>query len=127
MSQRTAFHRPERAPYELGHLLRALPRDLDGAKLTAEQINMADAAGHHASIVTSTILSGLESMGRIMWSAGVNQRNPVESDDFANVGMLVAGLAVQLQFLSEFQSEVDECIRHRSKTNSSASVEGETA
>ena len=111
MSAADHFQRPERAPYELSYLLRALPRNLVGSELTAEQRDQVQAAGQHASIVTSTMLHGLESMGRVMWSAGVNLKSPPDLDDFANVGQLVTGLAVQLQFLVEFQSEAEECAR----------------
>lgn len=111
MSTSTSFQRPERAPYELGFLLRTLPRHLSVAELTAEKIDQVDAASQHADIVVGTLLDGLESMGRLMWSASCNEENPVDAEDLGNLGQLVSSLAVQLQFLNDFRSDANEYMR----------------
>lgn len=108
MSAPAHFAHPERGPYELGRLLRSLPTHLHAADLTAAQADMAEAAAIHASNCKDTLLSGLESLGCVIWSAAQNKVQSVDLVDFANVGMLVTQLAVQLQFLTEFCAEADE-------------------
>lgn len=109
MNQSTpTFNYPERAPYELGYLLRSLPRHLHGASLDAAQLEQIDAADKHAANSTSTLLHGLQSLGRVLWSAGVNEENPADMNDMANMGVLVTEIALQLQFLDEFRGEVAE-------------------
>lgn len=109
MSDQNLHHNNvERAPYEFGRLLRALPDsyDLPSVEITVEEHKKLTAADHHAAEYTSTLLNGLESLGRVMYSASLNQRQTLESSDVAQVGLLVTDLAVQLQFLDEFRSAV---------------------
>ncbi|MDQ1924696.1 hypothetical protein [Massilia pseudoviolaceinigra] len=108
------FHRIERAPYELGCLLRRLPRYLSDPALTDEQRELAAAAGHHASNYSASLLAGLESLGRVIWSAALNEEQQVERRDFADVGQMVATLATQLQYLNYLHGEVELHI-HREK------------
>lgn len=98
----------ERAPYEFGRLLRSLPDSLDlpTASITDEQSKQLVAADCHAAEYINTLLNGLESMGRLIYSASLNTRQTLESQDVAQVGRLVTELAVQLQFLDEFRSAV---------------------
>ena len=102
------FQRLERAPYELGRLLRSLPRHLHGASLDAEQLEQIDAANKHAQNSTLILLDGLQSLGRVMWAAGVNEDFPAYVGDCARVGMLVTEIALQLEFLTDFREEVAE-------------------
>ncbi|NHZ81852.1 hypothetical protein F2P44_21605 [Massilia sp. CCM 8695] len=101
------FHHIERAPYELGCLLRRLPPYLSDPALTDEQRDLAAAAAEHASNYSTSLLAGLESLGRIMWCAALNDEQQVEHSDFADVGQLVASLATQLQYLNFFHGEVE--------------------
>lgn len=102
------FRNEERSPYELGTLLRSLPDSLDIAttSITDEQHEKMLAADQHAANYTSTLLNGLESMGRALSSAVSNQRIPLGSADVAQVGSLVSVLAMQLQFLDDFRAAV---------------------
>ena len=102
------FQCPERAPYELGRLLRRLPQHLHGASLNPEQLEQIQAADKHAWNSTLTLLDGLQSLGRVLWAAGVNEDFPVDVGDCARVGMLVTEIAVQLEFLKDFREEVAE-------------------
>lgn len=106
------FHHIERAPYELGCLLRRLPPYLSAPALTDEQRDMAAAAADHASNYSTSLLAGLESLGRIMWCAALNDQQQVEHGDFADVGQMVAALAIQLQYLNFFHGEVEQHV-HR--------------
>ncbi|MCE3605849.1 hypothetical protein LXA47_19900 [Massilia sp. P8910] len=109
------FHHIERAPYELGCLLRRLPRYLSAPGLNHEQRDLAAAAANHADNYRSTLLAGLEALGRVVWSAGLNDEEQVERCDFANVGQMVAALATQLQYLNYLHDEVELHI-HRDAT-----------
>ncbi|MDQ1831947.1 hypothetical protein [Massilia scottii] len=101
------FMRIERAPYELGCLLRRLPRYLSDPALTDEQRDLASAAGDHANNYSTSLLAGLESLGRIIWSAALNDEEQVDRRDFADVGQMVATLATQLQYLDYLRGEVE--------------------
>jgi len=100
------FQRAERAPFELARLLRGLPRHLHGASLSAEQLEQIDAADKHALNSSLTLLDGLQSLGRVLWSAGGNETSPPEVRDCARVGMLVTEIALQLEFMNDFRAEV---------------------
>ncbi|MVW64538.1 hypothetical protein GPY61_31960 [Massilia sp. NEAU-DD11] len=102
------FQHPERAPYELGCLLRRLPRHLHGASLDAVQLEQIEAADRHAANTTATLLDGLQSLGRVLWSAAVNEDFPAHVGDCARVGTLVTEIALQLEFLNGFREEVAE-------------------
>lgn len=102
------FGHEERSPYELGNLLRELPPDLDIATtpITDEQHEKMLAADQHAANYISTLLNGMESLGRALHSAASNPRTPLSLDDAAQVGTLVSELAMQLQFLDDFRGGV---------------------
>lgn len=102
------FQRTERAPYEFGYLLRDLPRHLHGASLNTEQLEQIDAADKHACNSSLTLLDGLQSLGRVLWSAGVNESFPPEVGDFARVGTLITEIALQLELMNDFRQEVAE-------------------
>lgn len=109
MSDQNIHHEnAERAPYEFGHLLLSLTREfaIPSASITDEQRKQLTAAGCHAAEYANTLLNGLESMGRVIYSASLNARQTLEMRDVAQVGILVTELAVQLQFLDEFRSAV---------------------
>jgi hypothetical protein len=102
---------PERAPYELGTLLRTLPIDLDadGCKTEDEALRLA-AADRHALNHQSTLLHGLEAMGRLMSNAGVCEYRPVSQLDVSQLGELVSHLALQLQFIEDFRSNIADTL-----------------
>lgn len=100
------FKFPERASYELGHLLRALPQHLAGSDLTEHQQLEIEAADLHALNASGILLHGLQSLGRVMWSASVNEKFPVDAEDYGKVCLLVTEVALQLQFLDEFRQSV---------------------
>lgn len=102
------FRHEERSPYEFGTLLRSLPESLDVAttSITDEQHEQMLAADQHAANYTSTLLNGLESMGRTLYSAASNKVTPLSPADAAQVGTLVSELAMQLQFLDDFRAAV---------------------
>jgi len=100
------FQRTERAPYEFARLIRGLPQYLHGAPLDAELIEQIEAADKHASNSTLTLLDGLQALGRVLWSAGVNEDSPPDVNDCARIGTLVTEIALQLDFMNDFREEV---------------------
>jgi hypothetical protein len=102
------FQNTERAAFEFGRLLRALPEHLHGATLNAAQVESVEAADQHAANSRAMLLDGLQSLGRVLWSAGVNERFPPDVGDCARVGSLVTEIALQIEFLNEFRDEVAE-------------------
>jgi hypothetical protein len=103
-----AFKNRGRASYEFGFLLRSLPRHLHGTDLSRDQLNEVEAADRHAGNCGDTLLDGLQSLGRILWSAGTNEDFPPEPSDFARIGLLVTEVATQIEFMAAFQDEVAE-------------------
>lgn len=109
------FQHEDRASYELAFLLRALPQHLTGqADLTADQLQMAEAAQSHAINLNLTLQHGLESIGQLMYSAGTNEKLQMDRSHFASLGVLISELAIQLQFLDEFCASATE-LQHAPK------------
>lgn len=112
-----AFKHTERASYELGFLLRSLPRYLHGTPLKTEQLQEIEAADIHAVNCRNTLLDGLQSLGRVLWAAGVNEAFPADVGDCARVGMLVTEIALQIEFLNDFREDVAQ---HNLRTDQQA-------
>ncbi len=119
----SALKHIDRASYELGSLLRSLPEHLHGATLSPEQLQQMEAADTHATNCKATLLDGLQSLGRILWAAGVNQAFPADVGDCARIGMLVSEIALQVQFLDDFQADVDA--HNLQNVQQAANVEGQ--
>lgn len=102
------FKHAERAPFELGVLLRSLPKDLDSASapISAEQHDRLMAADEHAENYASNLLMGLESLGRVLRCATTSTVSPPRADDIGGIGTLVTEIAIQLQFIEEFRIAV---------------------
>lgn len=102
------FMHEERSPYEFCKLLRSLPESLDVAttSINDEQHEQMLAADQHAANYISTLLNGMESLGRTLFSAATNERTPLSLSDVAQVGSLVSEFALQLQFLDDFRAAV---------------------
>ncbi|WP_295990453.1 hypothetical protein [Rugamonas sp.] len=96
------FKNPERAPYELGHLLMKLPANLGMAPVVDDaHMQMAAAVEDHASDAFRSVLNGLEAVGQLMEIAGVNGDEGVSPHTLLCLGELVRHLAVEGQFLRE--------------------------
>ena len=109
MSQSTPiFRNSERAAYELGDLLRHIPAQLHGASINAEMLERIQAADAHAMNSTVILLDGLQSLGRVLYSAGNSEESAPDITDCGRVGMLVTEIALQLEFMNDFRREVAE-------------------
>jgi hypothetical protein len=102
------FQNSERASYELALMLRDLPAQLHGAPLNAELLEQVEAADRHATNSTTILLDGLQSLGRVMYSAGVNKEVPSDAGDCARVGAMITEIALHLEFMNDFREEVAE-------------------
>lgn len=101
------FTHIERAPYELGHLLKALPPDLSSfSNLTAETAQIVDAAAAHAYNANYTLMCGLEAIGNLMFVAGANEEYSIEKGTLAELGRLISHVAVEAQFLQETEDDL---------------------
>ena len=109
MSQSTPiFRNSERAAYELGDLLRHIPAQLHGTSLSAEKLEQVQAADTHAMNSTVILLDGLQSLGRVIYSACLSEDAAPDVADCARLGMLVTEIALQLEFMNDFRREVAE-------------------
>jgi len=89
-------------------MLRDLPAQLHGAPLNAELLEQVKAADRHATNSTTILLDGLQSLGRVMYSAGMNKEVPSDAGDCARVGTMITEIALQLEFMIDFRHEVAE-------------------
>lgn len=86
----------ERAPYELGHLLKKLPVNFSRFNpITSDDRLIAEAARNHAMNANATLMSGLEALGQFMFVAGANNDNEVEPQQLVNLGCLITHIAVE--------------------------------
>lgn len=103
------FEHIDRAPYELGYLLRQLPPNLSTySELNEDTRQIIEAAADHASNAKYTVIHGLEAIGNLMFTAGANEDNELERITISNLGLLIAHLAADAQFLEE----TDANLRH---------------
>lgn len=113
------FRNRLRSSYELAHLLRQMPNhcDLTASDAPADMRQQMEAAERHADNYSEILLDGLESLGRVMWSASGNDEWPIEQRDVGCIGNLISQLAVQLQFIDEFRSSVNYEIAQENERN----------
>lgn len=94
------FKNIDRAPYEIGHLLRGMPaRTPTGTMMTVDHRQQAEAATQHMSNASDTLLHGLEAIGKTLFSAAECEDYPVERSAVASIAALIQHIAVELQFL----------------------------
>lgn len=106
------FNNAERAPFELGQLLLELPRfgsqiergDKDG-------VQRAEAAVRHATNAKSTLLYGLESLGKCMFIAGASDSYELKDSEIADLGCLIRHIATELHMLDGVVEEFGEVAR----------------
>lgn len=104
------FKSIERAPYELAHLLQDLPAGIKDRKLNVDQKHMLNAAIDHAANYNNSILSGIEAIGHLMFSAANNEQWPIEQRVLSDLGAFLSAMAVQAQYLQEFSSSADSML-----------------
>jgi len=100
-----AFNNVGRAPYELGDLIKNIGEIAVDAVLTETQRNQVDAAVTHAQNSTETLLSGLESIGKMLALIGPLDAR-VDGDVVTNMGELIAHLAVEVQYVRDVEDKM---------------------
>lgn len=101
------FKYVDRAAYELPHLLRELPPSrLAREPMSEDQRQIAAAAQSHAENVSRTLLCGIESLGKVLTIASLNEEYDVRARHLVNLGELITHLAVEAQFVQELGWEI---------------------
>lgn len=98
------FKHVERSAFEFSRLLRSLSTNPD--LTSADERLKFEAAECHAEHYHEAMLSGLESLGRVMFSACERGEWPVAQRDMSRLGAMITQIAVQVQFLDEFRHSV---------------------
>lgn len=112
LSQNPHFAHIDHAPYELGLLLQALPPNFSAYfPATPDARLIAEAAAQHAGNANDTIMAGLEALGCMLFSAGLNEDSPVEGGQLASIGCLIRHLAVEAQFLQLTEGNLRDALR----------------
>ena len=105
---------PERAIYELVHLMRYYQVVSDkkyGVRLATDSANLS-LINSYAQEISISLLWGLQSIGRLVSSAVRNADTGVAMDDLANIGDLISMVANCIETTSEIAFSVqDELIR----------------
>lgn len=105
------FDRIERAPYEIGHLLKKLPVDFSARRsLSPDGRLIAEAMQTHASNANNTLMHGLEALGNVLSLAGANQDGEASQSSLMGLGELIAHLSVEAQFMQELDWSIREAL-----------------
>lgn len=97
----------DRAPYELGHLLRHLSPHLPApAMMDSEERKIAEAVQQHAENTSTTLLRGMEALGKLMSAAGCDRSGDIDQRTVMGLGELVAHLAVEAQLMQELSESM---------------------
>lgn len=113
MSKNPQFNNPERPAYELPYLIANLGPVTSSTKLSADQVQMIEAAQCHAINASDTILTGIESIGQLLYIAGGSD-DDTESQHFRNLGQLIKHLAVEAQHLQQVDADMGSLL-HQAK------------
>lgn len=96
-----------RAPYELAHLMRALPGRIPVAHImTTDERQQTEAAIVHASNANFALMHGLEAIGTILFAAATNENFPPNTETISNIAALITHLAIEAQVMQETQSDL---------------------
>lgn len=95
-----------RPGYELPGLLQQLAGVSYFTPLTPEQTHLAEAARTHAHNQRETIVSGMDSLGQLVYLAGDNDAG-LDPHHLRNIGLLISDLAVQLESLTDVSESME--------------------
>ncbi|NHZ36558.1 hypothetical protein [Massilia rubra] len=97
----------ERAPYELGSLLRQLPSHFPVDRvMSSDERQMVTAAIKHAFNANYMLMGGIEAIGHLLFSAANNSEFPPSASVLEHLGGLIKHIAVEAQFLQEEQANL---------------------
>jgi len=109
-SKNPHFNNSERPAYELPYLIANLGPVTGSTKLSADQVQMIQAAQCHAINASDTILTGIESIGQLLYIAGGSD-DDTDSQHFRNLGQLIKHLAVEAQHLQQVDADMGSLLR----------------
>ncbi|MFB9242392.1 hypothetical protein IV454_16225 [Massilia antarctica] len=101
------FENRDRAPYQFGSLLRQLPSHfpVDHVMSSDERLMVA-AAIKHAFNANYMLMSGIEAIGHLLFSAANSSDFPPSATVLEHLGGLIKHIAVEAQFLQEEQANL---------------------
>lgn len=106
------FARVDRAPFEIGRLLQAMPEVFSAhAPIEPEHQLLGAAVAQHAWNANQTLLSGLEAIGHILQVAANNKEWEVDPQHVSRLGGLITHLAVEAQLMQELEEGFGEALR----------------
>lgn len=110
------LRRIERAPYELAYLLKSMRPDFSSyEKASRDDVQLAAAAAEHAENANSTILFGMQALGRLLYVAASNEEIDIDRNSLANIGNLISHLAMEAQFTGELEHDLKFTVNEQKK------------
>ncbi|KAF3997570.1 hypothetical protein [Glaciimonas immobilis] len=96
------FRSVDRAPYEMGFLLKAIDDDVSSyAPITDDQALKAEAIAKHADNAQEVISRGLEAIGEVLSIAGCNADATVNGSTVSAIGEIIRHLTVEAQLMRD--------------------------
>ncbi|KAF3996629.1 hypothetical protein [Glaciimonas immobilis] len=96
------FRSVERAPYEMGFLLKAIANDVSSfALITDDQALEAEAIARHADNAQEVISRGLEAIGEVLSIAACNAESTVNGSTVSAIGEIIRHLTVEAQLMRD--------------------------
>ncbi|KAF3997709.1 hypothetical protein [Glaciimonas immobilis] len=96
------FRGVERAPYEIGFLLKAIDDDVSPhAPITDDQSLEAEAIARHADNAQEVISRGLEAIGEVLSIAACNAECTVNGSTVSAIGEIIRHLTVEAQLMRD--------------------------
>jgi hypothetical protein len=106
------FARIQRAPYEIGHLLKKLPVNFSAYEpLAPDDRLIAEAAQQHAGNANDSLMRGLEALGEVVSMAGGNQDGEISQVLLMHLGELIAHQSVEAQFMQELDWSIGDVLK----------------
>lgn len=105
------FTHIQRAPYEIGHLLKKLPEDFSAYRpMTQDTRLIAEAVRTHADNANNTLMHGLEALGDVLSVAGADRDGEVSQASLMCLGALITHLAVEAQLMQELDWSIRDAL-----------------
>jgi hypothetical protein len=105
------FKNVDRAPYELGYLLKNLPEGFSQYEpLTPDTRLIAEAACHHADNANGTLMSGIATIGDLLVTAALNEEGEISSRYLASLGALITHLAAEAEFMQDIHDTMQAAL-----------------
>jgi hypothetical protein len=105
------FARIQRAPYEIGRLLKKLPVNFSAYEpLAPDDRLIAEAARQHAGNANNSLMRDLEALGEVVSMAGGYQDGEISQGSLMHLGELIVHLSVEAQFMQELDWSIGDVL-----------------